>query len=84
MRYYLQYSSVFDNPNNNYDIDLFKIIIKNNGGKNIRISNNYGWNNQPKVITFNADKNTLKKIKIGLNKLRVFKGWGCIIREKDW
>ena len=84
MRYYLHYSSIFDNPNNNYDIDIFKIAIKNNGGKNIRTSNNYGWSNQPKVITFNADNDTLKDIKNELNKLPLFEIWGCIIREKDW
>ncbi len=89
MRYFLHYSSIFDDPMvigyDIYDIDLFKKVIKENGGKYIRTSNNYGLSNQPKVVTFNADnKKVLKNIKNELNKLRVFEIWGCLIYEKDW
>jgi len=83
MRFYLHHSSIFDNPDNIYDINLFKKVIKNNGGKNIRTSNNYGWSNQPKIISFNANIGTLKDIENGLNKLPVFDTWGCIIFHKD-
>lgn len=84
MRCYLDYSSVFDNPINIYDIDLFKKVIKDNGGKNIRTSNNYGWSNQPKVVTFEVNNAILKKVRKALNTLPVFEIWGCIIRIKDW
>lgn len=84
MRYYLNYSSVFNNHNNIYDYDLFKQVIKKNGGKNIRTSYCYGWNNQPKVITFDAAPGRKKVIEEALNNLPVFEVWGCIIRIKDW
>ena len=83
MRYYLGYSTIFDDPQNIYDTHVLKKVIKNNGGKNIRMSNNYGYSNQPKVVTFNADNSTLINIKNALNKLPIF-SLGCNIMEKYW
>jgi len=83
-RYYLDNSSIFDNPSNVYDFGLFATTIKDAGGRDIKPENAYGWNNQPEVVTFLADGKTLPKIKKALDSLDVFKKWGCIIREKDW
>lgn len=81
MRYVLHYSSIFDNPKNIYDIGLFKRIIKENGGKNIRTAYNHGWSNQPRIVTFNTDN--VDKIKISLDKLSVFRKWGCLIFPRN-
>ncbi len=83
-RYYIAYSSIFDNPENTYDWELFKKVIRENGGKYIRLSNCFGWRNQPKVVAFTTTEKILKNIKSALNQLPVFRIWGCILREKDW
>jgi hypothetical protein len=83
-RYYIANSSIFDNPQNMYDYELFKKIVKENGGKYIYLSNCFGWSNQPKVVAFTTTEENLKNIENALNELPVFEIWGCIIREKDW
>jgi hypothetical protein len=49
-RYYVYRSSWFDS--HPYDIDKIKEAVKQGGGKNIRTANQFGWSNQPKVVTF--------------------------------
>lgn len=83
-RYYIANSSIFDHPENIYDYKLFRNVVKENGGKYIRLSNCFGWSNQPQVVAFNTTEKNLKQIKNALNQLPVFQVWGCILREKDW
>ena len=46
-----------------YDKEKISVAVKRGGGKNIRLANNFGWSNQPQVVTFNADNpNTLGQI----------------------
>ena len=78
---YVVNSSWFDS--HRYDSNKMKSIIKNAGGKNIRLSNAYGWSNQPKVVCFNVSN--LKQANKVQNALR--KGFGTPyihIRKKDW
>lgn len=76
-RYFVDYSSWF--INHKYDIDKIKKAIKDAGGFNIRLAHNYGWSNQPKVVTFNGNEERVKKsIQKALNT-----DW-IIIRKKDW
>lgn len=86
LRYYLLYSSIFDNPENKYDVNLFKRTIKSAGGSNIRTSYAYGWSNQPKVVTFDATDDQLSKIEGALNKVLPFNNcsFGCLVYVKDW
>jgi len=85
MRFVLDRSSIFDSPKRYYNVSLFKEIIKRAGGKNVRLSYNHGWTNQPKVITFNVRNNsTLSNIIRDLEKLPAFQQFGCIIKTKDW
>jgi hypothetical protein len=45
--------------NGGYKLDLIKAAIKEAGGKNVRQANQFGWSNQPKVVTFSADRKEL-------------------------
>ncbi|MFA6090123.1 MAG: hypothetical protein WC755_09780 [Candidatus Woesearchaeota archaeon] len=88
-RFYIYQTSIFDNPKNVYDIDLFKKTLKEAGAKNIRVCNAYGWYNQPQIVTFSishfSDLNkAIRDIEFALNKLPVFSQWGSTILEKDW
>jgi hypothetical protein len=61
-RYYIAWSSRYDNPKVKYDIPRFKRILKNLGCKYIRTSYCYGWANQPKVVCFNAHDSLFRYI----------------------
>ena len=77
-RYYVAYTSYFcSNP---YDTDKIKHVLKEIGAKNIRTSYNFGWNNQPKVVSFSTDNP--KKAERALNV--TFETDWIIIYEKDW
>ena len=86
MRYYLDWSMIFDNPDNEYDVELFKRTIKEAGGVDVRTACKYGWSNQPAVVTFSVKyKSQLDIIEYALDKLLVFiNTFGCVIRRKDW
>ncbi len=79
-RYFVHYSSWFDS--HNYDKELMKQTIKDNGGKNIHYANNHGWNNQPQVVCFNTVENNLTNIKQALQQ--ALKTQWIIIRKKDF
>ena len=66
MRYYVNNSSWFDT--HKYDKISMKKVIKNNGGKNIRTANKFGWSNLPSVVTFNATPKLKTKIEKALEK----------------
>lgn len=68
-RYCIPWSSFFDNPPY-YEghIELMRKIIKENGGSNLRMRNQFDWSNQPKVITFSAGVGSLNQIDSELQK----------------
>jgi hypothetical protein len=84
VRWYIHWSSVFDNPKNKYDIPKFIETVRLAGGKNIRTALSYGWSNQPRVVTFSADDEVKDQIMIRLNELPVFQKLGCIVDRKLW
>jgi hypothetical protein len=79
-RYYIAWSSWFDS--HPYDIDKIKATVKLGGGKNIRTSNQYGWSNMPKVVTFDCNPDTLINVNKGL-KEALETTW-IIILFKEW
>ena len=79
-RYFVDWSSWF--TTHDYNVPLLKKAVKSGGGKNIRLSYNYGWSNQPKVVCFNADEHTKEKVEKHVEKA-VGTPW-IIIRKKDW
>lgn len=79
-RYYVDNSSWF--TTHNYNKPLIKKAVKDGGGKNIRLSYNFGWSNQPKVVCFNADESIKEKVEKSV-KWAVGTEW-IIIRKKDW
>ena len=83
-RYYLEYSSVFDGSRDEYNIPLFKRIIRNAGGFNVRAGIRLGWAFQPKVVIFSATKVVLKNIQYELDALPVFAVCGCKTPAVDW
>lgn len=80
MRFYVNDSSWFDS--HKYDTLKIKRIVKENGGKNVRTANKFGWSNQPSVVTFNASPSIRIKIGKALNK--AFKTQWIHINIKDW
>jgi len=81
MRYHIQNSSYFDS--NKYDSNKMKAIVKQEGGKYIRLTNNFGWSNQPKVVCFNV-RSEKHSTKIEKAIQKEFKTPWIHIRKKDW
>ena len=79
-RYFIDNSSWFDV--HKYNVPLIRNAVKEGGGKNIRLSYNYGWSNQPKVVCFNADKPVKEKVEKSVKKA-LGTPW-IIVRKKDW
>lgn len=53
-RYFVENSYFFDS--HKYDIELIKKVLKDfTSVKNVRTAYNYGWNNQPKIVSFSID-----------------------------
>lgn len=81
MRFYIKWSSWFDShPYNRAKISK---LVKQAGGKNVRLANAYGWANQPKVVTFNAPS-TKKAEEIGKAVGRGLGTSHIIVMRKDW
>lgn len=85
-RYYLHYSSIFDNPDNKYNLKTFADAIKVGGGKRIRIERQNGWSNQPNVVVFSASDSIYNAILRELENVAPFKGHPAspIIHLKNW
>jgi hypothetical protein len=83
-RYTVTNSSIFNTEK--YDIEKIKQAVKKAGGSNIRVSNNFGWSNQPKVVTFDASEFELNSINKAVSEELggSAKTLGVIIREQDW
>jgi len=77
-RFYVANSSWFDT--HSYDRPLIRETLIKLGAKNIRLANNFGWSNQPKVVTFaGVDPKEAEKaleVAFGTEWIRVDK--------KDW
>ncbi len=84
-KWYLARTTTFDTIK--YDIPKLSKIIKTSGGKNVHTENQYGWNNQPEVIVFNAPKSIIPKIEANIYKETMLKATvGIHIRSyySDW
>ena len=78
--YYIKWSSFFDT--NPYDIKLIEKAVKDGGGKKVKKEHAYGWANQPKVVVFDSDKDTLDNV---LDSVQNVVGTKSILaNEKDW
>ena len=83
MRYYIDQTSWYSYPAR--DIPKLAAVVKAAGGSNVRASNNYGWSNQPKVVTFSVTPAQVSKIKAALErKIPEYRKWGVQIRKKHW
>ena len=80
MRYYISQSSGFSYGKR--QILGLQAAVKRGGGKNVRDSRQFGWSNQPLVVTFTATPPMLKKIETEIEKVAGTK-W-IIIHKKDW
>ena len=81
-RYCIPCSSIFDYyPYYDGCVEQMKKIIKDNGGKNIRMRNQFDWSNQPKVITFSAGTAFLDDIEKGLS---VISEWIRVDNLDNW
>ncbi len=86
IRFYIENSSIFDTPPY-YQAKRIMKLVKEGGGKNVRLSNYHGWSNQPKVVTFDAPHQPSADViaihvRNGLGGR--FKKWGVFARKKDW
>ena len=52
-RYYIPQTSWFDS--HIYDTDKIKAVLRESGAKNIRTCYQWGWNNQPRVVSFSLN-----------------------------
>jgi hypothetical protein len=66
-RYGVPNTSFFD-KSPYYQADTIKQIVEDNGGKNIRLRHAFDMVNQPKIVTFSASEDVVKKIESDLNK----------------
>ena len=57
-----------------------KELLKLSGAKNIRWGKQYGWNNQPKVISFRIDDKQLIRVNLNLVKLDL----PLVVMDKTW
>jgi len=80
-KYYVKWSSVFDNPKNKYDVNLFMNALKH-AGADVSVENQYGWSNQPEVVVFTGI--SVEDAEGVLNALPVFKDLGVNILDVDW
>lgn len=78
-RYHVEMSYIFNVER--YNIPKIKKAVKDAGGVNIRTSYNFGWSNQPKVVTFSATPKKCKSVEKHLEKVL---GFHVHTSEKDW
>jgi len=81
MRFYVKWSAWFDS--HPYNRPKIAKLVRQAGGKNVRLANAYGWSNQPRVVTFSAPSSS-KAEAIGR---AVGRGLGTpwiIVSKKDW
>ena len=71
--YYLHRSCIFDCPAYVYDCLLFSRCILLAGGKDVLVKPYMDWSNQPEIVRFWADDETLKQIEAALSQIKPFK-----------
>lgn len=81
-RYYIERTSVFDNPAISYDIIAFSTAIESGGGENVGLSKKPG--EKAPVLSFDASGDAIPSIKKELKKIPVFSKWGGTIRPQNW
>lgn len=80
-RVYLAHSAAFTTIP--YNIPAIKSLVKENGGQNIRTALQFGWSNQPKVVTWaNHTKQIAQAIENWMQKYS--RNISPIIFIKDW
>lgn len=71
-RYYLAYSSAFDYAPFVYFMDEYKAAAKRAGGLYVKEARQFGWFNQPLVVTWTATEEINKAIERELYELPPF------------
>lgn len=62
------------------DLLFIKALVKEAGGKNVRTARQFGWINQPDVVTFSGYSEEERNVE---RKLRD-EGYMILVHEKDW
>jgi hypothetical protein len=63
-----------------YDPEELKPLVTLNGGFNVRTARQFGWANQPEVVTFSCFEGDERFVSAALDH----HGYMTIIKEKDW
>ena len=79
-KYYVQWSCFFDCKR--YNSEIMSYAVLNAGGMHPRLISQYGWDNQPEVVAFDANPENLAKIEAGLKE--TFDTEWLIVKEVDW
>ncbi len=74
---YIAWSSIFNDPHNIYNKEVFTQTLKGAGAKKVWFDNAYGWSNQPEVVLFTGL--SAKEAGVALDQLPVFNKYGAII-----
>lgn len=72
MRWGLRHSAAFDYPPYTYHMEDYKEAIKAAGGVNVREAYQFGWSNQPRVVTWTGNSRINRAIETALYKLAPF------------
>lgn len=62
------------------DIHSIKVLTKLADGKNVRTAQQFGWSNQPQVVTFSGYSNEERNV----SRTLYDHGYLVTIQEKDW
>jgi hypothetical protein len=85
---YIDWSSIFDNPSNKYDIKGFMEALKKAGAKKVWVDNKFGWSNQPQVVLFTGldERKAVKALEVYYSKYKLSIFQHLIIRDahEDW
>ncbi len=79
--YFIQWNSCYFDCKK-YNAEIMSHAVLNAGGDNPRLIQQYGWDNMPDVIAFDADPENLDNIKTGI-EVALGTEW-IIITEVDW
>lgn len=82
--YYVGWSSHFDDPANDYDIELFSDVLKKAGADEVWTDQKFGWSNQPEVVLFTGL--SAHEAQDALSVLPMFSTWPALIYpvKDDW
>ena len=80
MRYYVAQSSGFSYSKS--VTPRIAKVVKAAGGRNVRSSLQFGWSNQPSVVTFDANPGQVKAIEKAVGKAE--RNQWVLVRKKNW